>query len=252
MRPYQVIALRTDRTVFHRGEECVKQYARGRDATAVLRESMNLAAASKAGAHVPELIGVEADDGRWTLRTAFVEGETLANAIMSGRVRADAGIEGLAALQDELWRRDATTLAPLAVWAEREIRACALNEAVKDALLKRLSGMESGDALCHGELTPFNVIVRREDEWVIVDWENALRGDPAADAAMTWLGLMLEERLDWAEPYLEAVRRRGAMDISKVEKWLPIVAAARLPAANRRQRGALKDIVARLQYEDMK
>lgn len=251
MRPCQVIALRTDRTVFRCGDKCVKQYAKGRLATAILREAMNLAAAREAGANVPELIGVEADDGRWTLQSAYVEGETLASAILSGHISVQAGMDGLAALQDELWRRDAMAFVPLESWAAGEIHAGALNHAVKEALLKRLSSMEGGDALCHGDLTPFNIIVEPKGAWAIADWENALRGNPAADAAMTWLSLILEEQPGWAETYLGAVRKRGWMEPHMIEMWLPIMAAARLPAANRRQRTVLLEIIGNLRYEDL-
>ena len=251
MRPCQVIALRTDRTVFRRGDKCVKQYAKGRLATAVLREAMNQAAAREAGANVPELIGVEADSGRWTLQSAYVEGETLASAIMSGHMSVEAGMDGLAGLQDELWRRDAMAFVPLEFWVAREIRAGALNQAVKDALLKRLSGMEGGDALCHGDLTPFNIIVGSKGAWAIADWETALRGNPAADAAMTWLSLILEEQPGWAETYLGAVHKRGRMEPRRIEMWLPIMAAARLPAANRRQRAALLEVIGNLRYEGL-
>ena len=49
-----------------------------------------------------------------------------------------------------------------------------------------LAGLGAGDRLLHLDLHPDNVIMS-PDGPVVIDWTNALRGDPAVDIALTWI-----------------------------------------------------------------
>lgn len=106
-----------------------------------------------------------------------------------------------------------------------------------------LEALPDGDALCHGDFHPANVLMGRRGP-VVIDWPNASRGDPEADVARTLLILRLGEPpanyglpirlmakvgrglLIWG--YLRAYGRVRPLDRRRVEAWTFPVAVARL------------------------
>jgi Ser/Thr protein kinase RdoA (MazF antagonist) len=86
--------------------------------------------------------------------------------------------------------------------------------------------MPDGDRLCHGDFHPWNILGPPEAP-VVVDWLDACRGDPAADACRTWL-LLHPTMPALADAYLAAYGRVTGMPRQPILAWLPYVAAARL------------------------
>ena len=56
----------------------------------------------------------------------------------------------------------------------------------KQRLLDRLAGLPAGDAICHGDYHPDNVLVTPRG-LVVIDWLTASAGNPVADLARTTL-----------------------------------------------------------------
>ena len=107
--------------------------------------------------------------------------------------------------------------------------------------LETLDGLPDGDALCHGDFHPANILLAG-DEPVLIDWTNARRGDPAADVARARMILRLGEpppgtalmlralalagRNLLVALYLRSYRRVRPIDMRAVKRWeIPIVAA---------------------------
>ena len=86
--------------------------------------------------------------------------------------------------------------------------------------------MPEDDRLCHGDFHPINVLGEASQP-IVIDWPDACRGDPAADACRSYLLLKLHAQ-DIADPYLDAYCRIANVPQGKILDWLPWVAAARL------------------------
>jgi len=69
--------------------------------------------------------------------------------------------------------------------------------------------MPDGDRLCHGDFHPINVLGDLAQP-LVIDWLDAARGAPAADACRSYLLLRLHAA-DLAEPYLDAYGRAGGV-----------------------------------------
>ena len=109
--------------------------------------------------------------------------------------------------------------------------------------LARLEGLPAGDRLLHGDFHPANLL-RGTNGYVVIDWTNGMRGDPAADVARTILllgGGKLADgtpvvvrvlaplvRRSLLASYLGAYARELPLDRDLVDRWLPVWAAARL------------------------
>ena len=149
--------------------------------------------------------------------------------------------EGLPDLHAELRHRLGSPLVP------EDVRAHAL---------ERLAALPSGDRLLHGDFHPANLL-RSADGYVVIDWTNGMKGDPAADIARTIL-LMGGGKLADGTPvvvrviapvarrvllsgYLRAYAREAPLDRRLVDRWLPVWAAARLAEDIKAEREFLLD-----------
>jgi len=119
-------------------------------------------------------------------------------------------------------------------------RAEALPASLKTALLHSLASLPDGDRVCHGDFHPDNVLLSGDDA-TIIDWIDASRGNPLADVARTsiiLLGAVASSNI--ANPLLKIfvqafhstylreyflLRPHGQ---DEYQRWLPIVAGARL------------------------
>jgi aminoglycoside phosphotransferase (APT) family kinase protein len=109
------------------------------------------------------------------------------------------------------------------------------------AALARLEALPDGDAICHGDMHPGNVIMTPSGA-VVIDWMTARRGCPAGDVART-LFLMRDSAFPPAVPatqrllvalarrrfssvYLRHYRGLRPLDLDELAAWrLPVLAA---------------------------
>jgi uncharacterized protein (TIGR02172 family) len=121
--------------------------------------------------------------------------------------------------------------------------APALPEQSRRQLLTTLLRLPDGDAVCHGDYHPDNLIVSPRGV-IVIDWLTATRGNPAADVARTVLlfriavlpeGMPAAKRImtqllrrAFLGLYLRAYRRLRPISDTEIAIWLPILATARL------------------------
>lgn len=91
---------------------------------------------------------------------------------------------------------------------------------------------------------PENIIVQTDDKNQIVaitavDWVHATKGNASADAANTYLTLKLSDEA-LADKYITMFCEKTSTDKRYVDKWIPIVAAARLTKKSLRKRKCLR------------
>jgi len=104
---------------------------------------------------------------------------------------------------------------------------------------RRLDAFPDGDRLCHGDYHPANVLGEK-----VIDWGTAAAGPPEADVARTCLLLIVSSpptgipahlrtifrlgRRLLLGAYLRSYRSRARLDVALVERWIPVLAEARL------------------------
>lgn len=114
---------------------------------------------------------------------------------------------------------------------------------LKDKVYDALDRLPDGEALCHFDLHPDQVMMSASGP-VVIDWSNACQGDPLGDVARSVLMLKVGEPLD-ASPGMLLLARlaRGifrrtylkkylalhpAAQVERINAWLVPVAAARI------------------------
>ncbi len=115
-----------------------------------------------------------------------------------------------------------------------------LPAALKQSVFSALSTLPDGDSICHGDFHPGNILLASERA-VVIDWIDASLGNPLADVARTTVialgaaassqvpntALKFFVRLFHAAYIRHYFRLRpGGWD--EYQRWLPVVAAARL------------------------
>lgn len=133
------------------------------------------------GLSTPPVVGVKAEDGARVIRFEKVEGVTLTDMVMQSPWRMIWATQRMAQLFVNLHKIKVEGLRSMKKTLRDRIgRAPELSEWERDAALTSLEDLEDGNQLCHFDYHPGNVLVSKEQCFVI-DWGDARSGAPLAD-----------------------------------------------------------------------
>lgn len=174
--------------VFRWGErQILKLYREGFPPTAAEREAALARMAHAAGVRTPEVIDVVTIDDRPGVIFERVDGLTMLQVLSESPWRSGDLARQLADLHADLHAREQPGLPPLHQYLRSAItRGKGLSGEIKAAVCTTLDSLPDGNAVCHGDFHPANVIMSSAGS-VIIDWVHATRGDPLADVANTAL-----------------------------------------------------------------
>lgn len=197
-----------------------------------------------AGLAAPIIHGLVDVDDRRGLIYERVDGPTLLQSVARRPWTLVQAARQLATLHAQMHNTSRPELPSQREQLHRSIQAAPqLTEELKARVRRRLASLPMGDAVCHGDYHPDNILLSARGP-VIIDWMTASAGNPAADVARTTL-LFLGNSLPPGMPptqlvfvqamrrlyyalYLRAYRRQRPMPSLAIQIWLPIMAAARL------------------------
>lgn len=215
----------------------LKLYWGGASPDAPEREAERARAAYAAGAPSPAVLDILAADDRFGVIFEYVQGPPMLQMMAADPTRAEDLVCELARLHAKLHKLPGNGLPPQREHLSRRIALSPLNHRLRATVLAALSKLPGGDALCHGDFHPGNVLLAPAGP-AIIDWFDAVRGDPAADIARTLL--LLQYAKVPADSALESIRSeltalylheyRQVHDVSSeaLQAWALPVATARL------------------------
>jgi aminoglycoside phosphotransferase (APT) family kinase protein len=223
----RLVAVGNVAEVFEWDSRVVKLYRSAAAKPTVFREAAIHAAVEALGLPIPAIWGVQQIADRWGIVFDRVGGVSFAVRMRQEPAAIPQYIEILVGLHACIHAHPAEPLGSLKVRLAAKIaRTNLLRAPRKQILLGRLAEMPDGDRLCHGDFHPKNVLGEPAQP-VVIDWPDACRGDPAADACRSYL-LLKHNAEEIAEPYLDAWCRITSVAPARIADWLPYVAAARL------------------------
>jgi tRNA A-37 threonylcarbamoyl transferase component Bud32 len=231
----------------------LKLFHHGTDGLKAEREYTATRAVHAMGLPVPAVHELIEIDGRRGIVMERVAGVSLFQRVQAKPWLLFAAVRQLA----ELHARINSCVAPATLPTQRErladriAAASQLSDAGKQHVLNCLNQLPDGEALCHGDFHPGN-IMWAETGPVIIDWETATRGQPAGDAAYTSLLLQQTGLPPWTPTYvhvllaatrssihrgyLKAYLRSEVATREQISKWQTPVSAE----VNRRLDGAVQ------------
>jgi tRNA A-37 threonylcarbamoyl transferase component Bud32 len=153
----------------------------------VVQQEYNLTrAACTAGLPVPETYELVEIDGLHGIIFKRLEGPSLLNSIAMHPWKMVAHARQLAELHVRIHACVALPELPSQRQAVEKaiISSQDLSQALKEKILARLAVLPEGNALCHGDFHPDNILMTARGP-VIIDWMTATRGNPLADVCRT-------------------------------------------------------------------
>jgi Ser/Thr protein kinase RdoA (MazF antagonist) len=219
--------------------QVVKLFKVGLSPRFARHEMRTIRAAFAAGAPTPEVLGETDLGGRFGVVLTRYDGPSLAQKMQAGAVTYEEMAAILAGLYFSLHKlRPSTDVVSLRDWiahASRQSRTT-FPEHLAEGVLALLDRLPEGDALCHCDLHPGNVLITAEGP-KIIDWVCAVRAPGIVDIGRCHVSLteLVSETMDPDVPRRinEAVQSeyarlagvsRGELTAA-MEPYLPILRA---------------------------
>ena len=197
-----VIAARTDKTVYRDGDAAIKVFDEHFNTADVLNEALNTARIEETGLNIPKIREVTKIDGRWAIMTDFIEGETLASRMEKNPDKEDEYLELFVDTQIEIQNKSCPLLTKIHDKMNRKISESDLDATTRYELHTRLNGMKKHKKVCHGDYNPSNVIITADGTPYVLDWSHATQGNASEDVARTYLLFKLAKKDALAEKYI--------------------------------------------------
>ena len=249
MADKKILSESSYKTVYREGNVVVKEFTASHPKANVFNEAYIHSVAEEAGVPVPAILGVEAKDGGWALKTEYIEGKTLKELIDENPEKAEAYLEKLVEIQLEVASHRTPRLRNTRYKMEEIINGMAeIDPSTRYELLQRIHGMKRHTRLCHGDLVPSNIIIREDGSFCVLDWAHATSGNLGADAAITYMRFCLDAP-ELAEKYLKIYCKKADMAVQYIQTWMPIVAAVQLSRHKESERELLERWISVAEYQ---
>ena len=250
MKTDKILATRTHKIIYQVGDKVWKVFDKNYPKTDVLNEALNQARVEETGLPIPKVHGVTVtEDGNWAIISDYIEGETLAEKMEKDPENLQKYMKDFVELQLEVHDKTAPMLNKMKDKMSGRINSLkAVNATTRYELNTRLESMPKHKKVLHGDFNPTNIMIGKDGKYYILDWSHATQGNASADAATTYLLLTLQiPKL--AEMYMDLFCDMSDTAKQYVQRWLPIVAAARLTKAIPEEKELLEKWLDVVEYE---
>lgn len=228
--------------VYKTDGKCIKVFKDANEPkSVVMYEALAHARVEETGfARIPQLLGTEPINGKWSIIYEYIEGRTLKELIAENPSMKLDFLERMADVHLELNSLSCVKMSSQQDYFLRSIKSLdMIDDVKKHELLELLKKLPTQKKLCHGDFIPENIIVGENGSMYIVDWLRAKQGTPAADVARTYLDFCMQHRTESAEQYLKIYCKKAGIETTAVYDWLPIVAASQLKFRQPKERELL-------------
>lgn len=247
----KAIAKRETKTVYQDDDKTVKLFVENYSKANILNEALNQARVEEStDLNIPKLIEVSKIENRWALVSEHIEGTPLNLLMKDNPEKQDEYLELFVKIQLEVLSKQVPLLSRIKDKFRRKLtEANNIDENTRYELLQRLEGMKNHAKLCHGDFNPSNIIIKESGEYYIIDWSHATQGNASADAARTFLIFSMEGENELAEKYLNLFSKESNIEISYIQRWIPIVAATQMTKGKEEEQEFLKKWIDIVDYE---
>ncbi len=225
----KLIAKGKNNEVYRSGDYAIKVFNSDYPKSEVLLEALITSQVENIGLNVPKITEVSHIDGKWAITMDYIEGKTISQLMEENPAEADKYLDMMVDLQIDMQSKKCTILKKLKDKLYERINGLSIIDASKKyELLTILDGAPKHRKVCHGDFTPQNIIISNKDgKPYIIDWNHATIGNASADVARSYLWLSLYKP-ELANKYMDSFCEKTKTDKVYVQRWLPVVAAARL------------------------
>lgn len=94
-----------------------------------------------------------------------------------------------------------------------------------------------------GDFNPSNIIMSENKNAYVLDWSHVTAGNPAADAAWSYLLFLMSGEKDNAETYIDLFCKKTGIEKKNITECIPVVAASHLSKSNENGRKFLFEFI---------
>lgn len=192
----------------------------------VFLEAFITASVDSIGIKVPSILEVTKIDDQWAFRSNLLSGRTLYELIQENPDKTEEYLDQMVMAQTGIHKFKCPALPVQRQKFSNYIDLSDLEDTLKFDLQDMLNASPKHQKVCHGNLTPHNIVVC-DDGFYITDWNHATQGNASADVARSYLWMKINMP-DFADKYLEKFCEKTSTSSRYVKNWIPIVAASRL------------------------
>lgn len=249
MNKQNLIFSRADKKIYRDGDKLIKLFDEKYSKADILNEALNHARVEETDLNVPKIHSIEVVDGNWAIILDYIEGTTLQSLMETHPEKEDEYLELFVDLQLTVLSKKVPLLNKFKDKTQARISAASLDATTRYELHTRLDSMPKHTRLLHGDFDPSNVIITADGTPYVIDWAHATQGNSSADVATTYLLFYLAGKDKLADKYLKLYCKKSDTAIQYVQRWIPIVAAARLAKAKPEEDEFLRKWTDVVEYE---
>ncbi|OPX62191.1 MULTISPECIES: phosphotransferase family protein [unclassified Methanoregula] len=211
--------------IYARDGIVAKVYRTGQPRKQVFQEAFTLAVVGDNNIPAPRVYGVETFRNRTALLMDQVRGDTLMDIMLRDPAKMEECTDRVVELQAAMHKVQTTEFRPIKLVLYGTIMISpGLRQAEKDRLFALMAQLPDGYSICHGDFHHGNILLEN-GVYRIIDWAEVAVGDPAADAARTYMDLILGGR-GLEEMYLQKYCRATGRTREEILAWLPVMAGS--------------------------
>jgi thiamine kinase-like enzyme len=230
----EIVGKGSQATVYAKGEHAVKLYREGYPKRNVFIEAYIMANLELVNFPGPRIYEILLVNGRYGLRMDRVKGEMMSEEFRDPARRDPARckdtLDALVTLQCRLQKQKYDKVWWMSDLKQRFhddlVNNDRLSADLKKNLLEILGSLPDGQALCHCDFHAGNVFFDGA-KYTVIDLLQVSRGDPAADAACSYVAYSFTDR-ELAEYYLNRYCGESGISEKSVRQWLRVYAGTLL------------------------
>lgn len=192
---------------------------------------------------MPPVLKVCQINQKWAIVSRYLKGKTLSRLLAEQPQNANALLQQLAAAANQIWVNSNPALPGLLGPLLQGVQRSGLPAGRIAEFKTQLLALPQKQTLCHGNLTPENIMITPGGELYILNWARAAAGCPEVDAAVTYLWLLKGGNSALANNYLSLLCSQSSLQPQQITNLLPAVAAAKLYRATPTGRAFLTDFL---------
>lgn len=239
----RIIALNNNRIIYRNGDQCIKVFSTDFARTDVLNEALNHSRMADEGLSVPQLMEVTTVNGKWAIVMEYIRGKSLEQMLAEGTITPEKALQLLTDLQLKVHRIRCPLMRSLSDDVRHKLRKAKLSPALQAKMFVALETLQMDDHVCHGDMTPVNIMIARDGTPYILGWAHANRGDTILDAAFTRIRFLMKGEKELADKYTALFCEKQHLPHSAVLEKTPLAAAALYHDCSKSDRQFLLDFM---------
>lgn len=168
----ELVNERRNNSIYTDGNNTYKIFNKNYKKTDVFLESFITSMVETTGINVPSIEEVSVMDGKWYFKSSIIKGTTLFSMIQSDPDNADNYLDKMIEIQTSIHKNRLDKLPFQKEKFADYIKFSNLDKNLKIDLIDMLNTCPRHRKLCHGNLTPHNIIIN-EGEACVLDWNHA-------------------------------------------------------------------------------